>query len=102
MNTQELILALFGAVIVPLLPVLRAYVLTKLTPTRLKYLDDRAKMAVTAAEKLADFVPGTTNEEKLTYASKVVVDGAKRVGIRLTEDEILAFVHAALVAEQGR
>ncbi len=93
MNPQltAIILAVLGA----LAPFVRAWVLTKLTPERLAHVNDIARIAVRAAEKLGDDT-SASGQQKLNYASEVLVTGAKRLGIRLSQDEVLAFIHAAL------
>ena len=90
------VIALVGAFLVGLAPVVRALVLTKLTPERLSHITDISLGAVRAAERLAELVPGTTGQQKLDYASSVIVAGSKRLGIHLTDNEVLAFVHVAL------
>lgn len=96
MNTQ-----LFGAIvaiIIAVAPAARSLMLAKVTPERLAHVTDIARLAVRAAEELGQLVPEGTNAAtaKLDYASSVVTAGAKRLGFRLSSDEVLAFVHTAL------
>lgn len=91
------LLAAAPVVIGGLVPVVRAWLKRDFTQPQVAHVTDIARGAVRAAEKLATLVPGTTGAAKLSFASDVVVTGAKRLGIKLTENEVLAFVHAALV-----
>lgn len=77
-------------------PVVRAWVKRDFTQPQVAHVQDIARGAVRAAEKLAEVVPGTTSTAKLAFASDVVVTGAKRLGVKLTENEVLAVIHFAL------
>ena len=87
---------LAAAVLAVAVPVVRAFVLTKLTPSRMAHIADIARGAVRASEKLAEAVPGTAGGAKLDFAAGVVIDGARHLGVKLTTGEVLSFVHAAL------
>jgi hypothetical protein len=101
MDTQNTLAAIVAAVLAAVWPFVRAWVQAKLTPQRVAHVMDIARIAVRAAEKLGDDlaaagVTAATSASKLNYAADVVVSGAKRLGVKLTQDEVLAFVHAAL------
>lgn len=103
MNANDIAAMLMPLVLAGGAAVVRAACRTWLTPQRLAHVTDIASMAVEAAEKLgADLAPvlaeaGTNKSTaKLNYAAGVVAVGAKRLGVKLTSDEVLAFVHAAL------
>lgn len=100
------LLAALGAVIVACVPLVRTYIQHKVTPDQLARVSDIAGGAVRAAEEIAQHFKGTDpadwtkfatwGEAKADYAGTVVIKGAKRLGIRLTQPEVDAFVHAAL------
>lgn len=98
------------AVLLPLLaaavPVARVLVQHKVTPDQLGHVRDIARMAVRATEEIAEHFKGedpelwaaveTWSEAKSAYASTVIAEGAKRLGVTLTQDEVDAFLHSAL------
>lgn len=98
--------ALIIAVLAGAYPLVRAFVLAKLTPERIAHVIDIARVAVRATEQIAEKFKGerpedwhafeTWGEAKADYAAEVVAKGARRLGFRLTGDEVLAFVHTAL------
>lgn len=96
MSYREQILAIVSIVLAGAVPIIRQAILTKWTPSRLAQVSNIARGAVRAAEKLAALVPGTTGQAKLTFAVSVVEAGAKRLGVKLTDDEVLAAIHFAL------
>lgn len=96
MDIQNTVAAIFAAVLAALIPVVRAWVKSYLTPQRLAHVAYFASIAVKAAEKLGQDAPGTTSDAKLAFASEFVVAGAKRLGLTLTQDEVLGYVHGAL------
>lgn len=110
-------LAALAALIVAGLPLVRVYIQHKVTPDQLARVSDIANGAVRAAEEIAQHfkVPvGATTDEaqsyaasawtafstwgqaKEAYATSVIVKGGKRLGIKLTDDEVTAFLHTAL------
>lgn len=93
---QEQLVGVLVMVLAAAAPLVRTWVQSKLTPERLAHVVSLARIGVQAAEKLGESMPGTTNEAKLNFAAETVVAGAKRLGLKLTKDEVLAYVHAAL------
>lgn len=65
---------------------------------RLGHLIDLARTAVVAAEK---FIGSGNGAEKLLYATGAVQTAAKAVGIKVTEAEASAVIHAALAELDG-
>lgn len=97
----ELIQALLVPVIGYLLVELRRFLTTKLTPERLQAVSQLARVAVEASEELGraadgDFGPG----EKYEYAERVLKQSARRVGVKLTNDEAAAFIHSVLTGKR--
>jgi hypothetical protein len=100
-----------GLLIAAAWPIVRAYIKTKLTPERLAHVQDIARIAVRAAEQIGEDYgalltqgqpEGTTaGAAKLKFATQAVYAGAKRLGIKLTEPEIDAAIHAALREMNG-
>lgn len=98
------------AVLLPLLaaatPVLRTVLRNKVLPEQLGHVRDIARMAVRATEEIAIHFKGedpelwagmeTWGQAKAAYASSVIAAGAKRLGVKMTQDEVDAFLHSAL------
>lgn len=96
MQFNEQILTALTALAVALVPVVRTWLLAKLSPQRIHSITVLASTAVSAAERLAEDGKDITGAEKLNFASEFLVDGAKKVGIKLTTTQVLGFIHAAL------
>lgn len=104
--TYQQILAVIVPVLLAAVPFARAYVKTYLTPERVAHVADIARQAVRGAEQIATAFKGadpmrwagfeTWGEAKFDYAAGVVASGAKRLGIKLTEDEVASYVHTYL------
>lgn len=67
-------------------------------PQRLSNLLDMARTAVVAAEK---FIGPSKGAEKLFYATAALRACAKQVGIKVTDEEASALIHAALAELDG-
>lgn len=64
-------------------------------PQQLASVRQLAAQAVRAAESLGvDF--GAEAKDKFDFAKSALIDGAKKVGIKLTDAEVISFVQAAL------
>jgi hypothetical protein len=85
-----------AVLLVALLPLVRSYVQTKVTPEKLSHVPDIARVAVRGAEQLG-VGNLATGADKAAFASTVVAEGAKRLGLKLSDDEAAAFVHAAVL-----
>lgn len=105
----ELITALIGLITVVTV-LLRNYITTKSTPQRLAVIADLARQVVVGVDQDAAGRPPTlggldvtlTGEEKYSLAADALTSLAKRLGIKLDEDEVSAFIHAALAdIQQG-
>lgn len=97
-------------VLLPLLaaatPVVVKLIQNKITPDQLGHVRNIARMAVRATEEIAQHFKGadpelwtgleTWGEAKAQYASSVIAEGARRLGVKLTQDEVDAFLHSAL------
>jgi len=86
-------------VIAAAIPAVRTFAQTVLTPKRLEKVHEVAQLAVRGAEAMSSWLPAVVadpSSAKLDYATRVVVSGAKRLGVKLTADEALAYVNAAL------
>jgi hypothetical protein len=105
MNWQAM-LALVGPIVAAALPIARKYVQARITPDKLGHVTDIARMAVRAAETVATDLSAldpveyagalTWAEAKARFAENVIADGAAHLGLKLSPDEIDAFLHAAL------
>lgn len=105
LNVNELLAAL-GAVVLACVPLVRTYIQHKVTPDQLARVSDIAGGAVRAAEQVGEKFKGedpadwtkfaTWGEAKEAFAAGVIAKGAKRLGIKLTDDEVSTFLHAAL------
>lgn len=67
----------------------------RLTPRQYDTLYSTAQMAVKAAEQLS-LSFNVSDEAKYAFAQSVVQDTANRLGVKLSGNEIVAFIHAAL------
>lgn len=88
-----------GPIVVAAVPAIRAFAQMVLTPKRLEKVHEVAQLAVRGAEQMSSWLPAVTADPsgaKLNYATNVVLAGAKRLGVKLSSDEALAFVNAAL------
>lgn len=94
-SINEQILGIVVAIAGILLPVLRSYVQSHFTAVKLQHVGDLAHTAVLAAEQLGNDT-SASSAAKLNFASELLVSTAKRLGLKLTTDEVLGFVHAAL------
>lgn len=90
------LLAALAALLVTLIPLIRAWVQTKLTPQRLANVAQLAHVAVSAAEKLGEANEALSNDEKYAVAEAFLNNAAKKLGIKLTVDELNGYIHAAL------
>lgn len=97
---EDLIPEIITAVVVPLLGAVvmavRSFIRTKLTPQRLSTVSQLARVAVDAAEEVGRAIDGVGPAEKFSYAEGVLKQSAKRVGVKLTNQEANAFIHSIL------
>ena len=96
MTDLDKVLGALGALLVAVYPLVKAWVATKLTPQRLAHVTDLASIAVRAAEKVGEAIPGTTSAAKYAVASNYLSDAAKRLGFKLSADELNGFIQASL------
>lgn len=75
----------------------RVWLLAKVGPQRMEAIASMSIAAVTAAEECGRTAP-ITGSDKFTLAADAINAHAKRLGIKLTPDEIQTFVHSALTA----
>lgn len=81
----------------------RKWVLANTTPKQLAAVAALAQQAVESAEQLGGAAEGAiSNADKLDLASEALVVAARRLGIRLKEDEVTAFIHAAVREMRAR
>lgn len=91
---EELITALAPLVALAVVA-LRSWIQARVTPERLAAVSQLARVAVDAAEEIGratDVKPG----DKFEYAETFLKQAAQRVGIKLTNEEANAFIHAVL------
>lgn len=96
MSINQELIGLATAVLAAALPFARAYVQSHFNTTKLLHVADLARTAVQAAEQLGTDALQPSNASKLNFASDMLVSTAKRLGVKLTTDEVLGFVHSAL------
>lgn len=95
MNSLDKVLAALAVLLTAVLPLVKAWVQTKLTPQKLAHVTDLAGIAVRAAEKVGE-ASGVTSAQQYAIASKYLLDTASRLGLKLTPDEVNGFIQAAL------
>lgn len=95
MNLTNLdkVLGAVAALLVYITPFVKAYIQTKFTPQKLAHVTDLAGIAVRAAEQA-----GMSNGIKVAFASRYLKDAAKRLGFKLTDEEVRGFIEAAVDA----
>lgn len=92
---EETIIALLTAIIGGAFKFTHDYAKTRLTPERLATVGQLARVAVEAAEEIGratDASPG----DKFTYAENFLTTAAKRVGVKLSNEEANGFIHSVL------
>lgn len=96
---HDLLLALIPATVAAVLAAARTFVQAHVKPAQMEHVTDIARTAVRGAEQLGNDLSAfvdSSGAAKLDLAVSVVVSGAKRLGIKLSSDEALALVNAAL------
>lgn len=97
---EDIIREVILAAIVPLMAsavvAVRAWLKTTLTPQRLQAVSQLARVAVDAADEVGRAIDTVNGPEKYEYAERVLMQSAKRVGIKLTNEEANAFIHSVL------
>lgn len=93
---REVILAAIVPLIASVVVAVRAWLKTTLTPQRLQAVSQLARVAVDAADEVGRAIDTVNGPEKYEYAEKVLMQSAKRVGIKLTSEEANAFIHSVL------
>lgn len=99
MNANTDILGAIVALIVAAWPLAKVIIQHKVTPDALAHIQDIARLAVRGAEEMSPWLAAVVHDvpaAKLDLASNALTSGAKRLGVKLTTDEVVAFVHAAL------
>lgn len=99
MNVNQEVLGALAALVVAVVPLVRAWVQARLNSDKIAtVVYHLAPTAVKAAEQLALDVFGVppTGALKFNFASDLLVASAKRVGLKLSTDEVLGYIHAAL------
>lgn len=97
----------WSTILAPVVPVFagfiiylaRVWVLAKVGPERIDAIGAIAMAAVSAAEECGRTAP-IGGADKFTLASDALTAYAKRIGIRLSPDEVQTFIHSALVASR--
>lgn len=92
---KEYILSLVTAVLGVAAVYVRTWIAANVKPKQLQTVLDITRTVVGAADKIGqDF--GVDNKAKYDFASKVLKSSAKKVGVRLSDGEAMAFIHAVL------
>lgn len=95
---DEYIIALLTTVVGAVGYAVRQWLKTVLTPRRLNALISMARAAIAGAEEVGNVLE-LGPAEKLAYAENALRDLSKRLGLRLTESEVNALIHAILYEE---
>ena len=92
---KEYLLALLTAGLGVAVRFIQQWLATRLKPAQYETVLNLARTVVSAADKIGkDF--GVDNKAKYDFAKNVVQTGARKVGLKLTDNEAMAFIHAAL------
>ena len=73
----------------------RAFIKTRLTPSRMGNVLSLVQTIVSGVQAFGKD-HDLSGEEKLAQATVAVQAGARRLGVRLSDEEVTAFIHAAL------
>lgn len=88
---------LLGAIVVAV----RKWLKARIAPAQLSAVNQLARIAVDASDELARATDGVAGNEKYDMAASFVHEAARHVGIKLTEDEVAGFIHAALTGKRN-
>ncbi len=95
MNYAEILTPLVTALVGYLMYLLQTWLKANIAPKQYAALAGLANTAVDAVEQL-DRVSKLSSEQKYDLASETLTKSAKRLGVKLSEVEVNAFVHAAV------
>lgn len=97
---EPILLSILTVVVGALGAGLRAWLKTLLTPARMETLINMARTVVAAADEIGNALT-LPPSEKYAYAEDALRDLAKRTGVRLTDSEVNALIHAVLYGEHA-
>lgn len=98
---MEELIALVAPLVATLVVMARRYLQARLTPDRLAAVSQLARVAVDAAEEIGNAADGVKPGDKFEYAETFLKQASKRVGVKLTNEEANAFIHAVLTGKRS-
>lgn len=97
---EELIAAVLAPLVATLIIAVQRWLQARLTPERLAAVSQLARVAVDAAEEIGNAADGIKPGEKFEYAETFLKQASKRVGVKLSNEEANAFIHAVLTGKR--
>lgn len=97
---MEELIAVLAPLVATIIVAVHRWLQARLTPDRLAAVSQLARVAVDAAEEIGNAADGVSPGEKFAYAETFLRQSARRVGIKLTNEEANAFIHAVLAGKR--
>jgi membrane protein required for beta-lactamase induction len=90
------LMALLLAVLVAGIRFVSQWMKARFKPAQLQAVAGLAQQAVRAAEQFGVDFDDIKGAEKFEFAKQAIMDGAAKVGVKLTDQELMSFIQAAL------
>lgn len=98
---MEELIALVAPLVATLIVVVRRWLQARITPERLAAVSQLARVAVDAADEVGRAADGVSPGEKFNYAESFLKEASQRVGVKLSNQEANAFIHAVLTGQRN-
>lgn len=98
---EQYIAAVVVAVLGLLAKAANDWIKANITPQKLARVSELAHIAVVGAERFGQGLQAITGPEKYAVAEMALLKGAKRLGVKLSDEEASAYIHAALAELTG-
>lgn len=92
---NEAILTLATSIVGLVAYFVRQWITANIKPRQLQTVLDVARTVVAAAEKIGEEF-GVDGKAKYDFAQQVLQSSSKKIGVKLTDGEAFAFIHAVL------
>lgn len=96
---MEELIAILAPLVATFIVAVRRWLQAQLTPQRLAAVGQLARVATDAAEEVGRVLEAKPGD-KYTYAENFLKQSARRVGIKLTDEEANAFIHSVLTGKR--
>lgn len=92
----QVLLGVLSAALIAAVAIAKQYFEARITPIKLSQVGEFARVAVNAAERIGIDTPDLTGADKYDIAYDTLIELAERVGIKLSLQEAMSLIHAAL------